>query len=75
MIAAAQRCWEVAMASSRDLADVLSTRWDNEAAAQERLIERGDFTPIERKVLKAQAITRRACANELRVESRKVARG
>jgi hypothetical protein len=64
------------MASNRELADVLSQRWDTEAAAQERLVEgQNEFTPVERKVLKAQATMRRACANELRIEARKVTRG
>lgn len=64
------------MASKRDLADSLADRWDREAFGYEQQAKTGvDYSTIERRLLEMHARVKRGCANELRIESRKIARG
>ncbi len=63
------------MASRRDLADDLSARWDREANGYEQQARNAEYSATERKLLEMHARVKRACANELRMEARKVSRG
>jgi|GEM_PF-1929705 len=65
------------MASSRTWTDELCNRWDSEASGLERLAElpNADYSAVDRKLMNMHARIKRACAQELRLESRKLRRG
>lgn len=61
---------------NRDLATELCNRWDRDASALEREAEHGQaYSKAERAQLRMHARVKRSCANELRIEARKVRRG
>lgn len=64
------------MASKRELADSIADLWDREARGYEQQAKTGaDYSAIERRLLEMHARVKRACAQHLRIEFRKIARG
>lgn len=65
------------MASKRDIGEELATRWDRTASDHERGADRPDseYSAMEKRMLRLQANVYRACAADLRIESRKITRG
>lgn len=65
------------MASSREGAERLAANWERSAYDLDRGADRtdSDYTPIEKRLMRAQANVYRACAGELRSEQRKITRG
>ena len=66
------------MASSRTTwAEDMCERWEREAFGLERLadLRDADYTAVDRKLMHMHARIKRACAQELRLESRRLRRG
>lgn len=65
------------MASKRDIGEAMATKWERQGYDLERGSERADsdYTAIEKRLMRAQANVYRACAAELRMESRKLSNG
>jgi hypothetical protein len=65
------------MASKTEVRDDITARWEREATGYERQAEdvKSDLTPIDRKLLQMHARVKRGCANELRIEMRRITRG
>ena len=65
------------MVSKREGLDQLAAKWERSAYDLDRGADRtdSDYTPIEKRLMRAQANVYRACAGELRNEQRKIARG
>ena len=65
------------MSSNRTWTDELCDRWDREAGGLERLADLRDaeYSAVDRKLMHMHARIKRACAQELRLESRKLRRG
>ena len=65
------------MASSRIWADEMCDRWEREASGLERLanLRDADYSAVDRKLMQMHARIKRVCAQELRLESRKLRRG
>jgi hypothetical protein len=63
--------------SNRDLGEAMALRWEREASDRERGADRegSDYSALEKRMLRLQANVYRACASELRIESRKISRG
>jgi hypothetical protein len=65
------------MASKRDVGETLAAKWERQAHDSERATDRADsdYNPIEKRLMRAQANVYRACAAELRIETRKLTNG